>query len=195
MGRAEPRLGWGGEITFHEFDTVQHAVAPCVAARDVERRARAIEGMQSQIVPLHGGRDDNAAAPGSEIDDHAVARGDGQEFVDEHLGFGPGDQHVGRHAERKPVELLLPRNVLGRLAVRAAQNPRVEALRGVPIDRVRALEQQLPASPVQQEAEQEKGFVAGFRQPGLAQRGFGRGQQFTDGPTGQASTSCLRRSA
>jgi hypothetical protein len=151
--------------------------------------------MQSQIVPLHGGHDDDATAPGAEIDDHTVARSNRQEFVDEHLRFGPRDQYVGGHAKRKTVELLLPRNVLGGLAGGTTPNPRVEALRGVPIDRLRAGEQQLPASLVQQEAEQVQRFVAGFRQPGLAQRGFGRGEQLTDGSNGQASTSCLSRSA
>ena len=193
--RAEPRLGWGGEIAFHEFDAVQDVVPPSVAARDVERGARAIEGVQAKIVPLHGGRDDDATAPRAEIDDPTVGRGDREEFVDEHLRFGPRDQHVGRHAEREPMELLLPRNVLGGFTIRAAPNPSVEALRGVPIDRLRALQQQLAASFVQQQAEQVKRFVAGFRQPGLAQRGFGRDQQLTDGPSGQASTSCLSRSA
>ena len=142
------------------------------------------------------GRDyGDAPAPGAEIDHEAVPRGERQELVDEQLRFGSGNQHVGRHVEREPVELLLAGNVLGGLAVGAAPDPCVESLLDVPLNRIRAGEQQLPASAVQQHTEQVQRFVAGFGQPGLAQRGFGRGQQSTDGPSGQASTSCFSRSA
>jgi hypothetical protein len=97
--------------------------------------------------------------------------------------------------KRQPVKLLLGGDVLGRLAPCAASNPRVEALLDVAFDRIRTGQQQLPALPIQQQSEQVQRFVARFRQPGLAQRGFGGGQQITDAPAVQTSTSCLSRSA
>jgi hypothetical protein len=93
-----------------------------VAPRDAERRGRDVEGDGVRVRAFVEERDRDAARTRPHVaDERRVSPAqDFERRLDQKLRLRPRDEHVGRHLEVEPVELLMPRDVLQGLARRAA---------------------------------------------------------------------------
>ena len=109
--------------TADEFDV--QCQAACIGPGDAQRgRAHVGRGHGGDGLRVFHGQGDRTTA-GAEIDDVSARRA-GQQFerpVDQHLGFGAGNQDVRIHLQHQAVELLLAEQVGERLARSAPGEP------------------------------------------------------------------------
>ena len=114
---------------FDEVDAVVHPVALGVAGGDGQRVARDVGGRDPGRRHFVRQADGDVAAAGADVGDlgrverEREAVQNLERFLDDELGFGPRDEHGGRHREIEAPELPDADDVGGRLAGDAARDP------------------------------------------------------------------------
>ena len=156
--------------------------ASALRARHVQRGPRDVGGHHVHVRPLGGDAHRDAARAGADVGDAArqrrrIDRQQVEQLLDDELGFGPRNQHLGRDVEFAAPELLPAADVGGRLTAGAALDQRVERLFESGRQRIVLPQQHLRARPAQHVARQqvgvEHGLVvvdAGAGQPGPRRR-------------------------
>ena len=162
------------QVAVREGDAAAHAVASGVAPRDLQRGTRDVAPPDRGGRPLVGDRHRDAAAAGADVGDrqrHRSIRKQLLHRLDDQLGRGTGDQHVGRDLELEPPELADADDVGQRLAGDAPGDQRFVSRREAVRHRLARVGQKALGGPAEHVLRQQAGVEIrlGGRDAGVAQ--------------------------